>query len=123
MNTKEMLDTLAEYQYERDVAAMQKQELIDNVLTPEIKAKIADIEAEFRLTTATVDEKIADLTEQVKQAVIAEGQSVKGNYLHAVYNKGRISWDSKTLDGLAMVIPDILKARKEGEPSISIRRI
>lgn len=123
MNAKEMLDMLAEYQNERDVAAMQKQELIDSVLTPEIKAKIADIEAEFQLTTATVDEKIADLTEQVKQAVIAEGQSVKGNYLHAVYNKGRISWDSKTLDGLAMVIPDILKARREGDPSISIRRI
>ena len=123
MNTKEMLDKLAEYQAQRTIAEMDKQALIDSVLTPEIKAKLADIEAEFADKVGAVDQNINDLTAQVKQAVISDGQTVKGNYLQAVYMKGRVSWDTKTLEGLAIVMPKLLDAKKEGEPSVSIRKV
>ena len=123
MDAKEMLDRLAEYQAQRTIAEMDKQALIDSVLTPEIKAKLADIEAEFADKVGAVDQNINDLTAQVKQAVISEGQTVKGNYLQAVYMKGRVSWDTKTLEGLAIVMPKLLDAKKEGEPSVSIRKV
>ena len=123
MDAKEMLDRLAEYQAQRTIAEMDKQALVDSVLTPEIKAKLADIEAEFSDKVGAVDQNINDLTAQVKQAVISEGQTVKGNYLQAVYMKGRVSWDTKTLEGLAIVMPKLLDAKKEGDPSVSIRRV
>lgn len=123
MDTKEMLDRLAEYQAQRTIAEMDKQALIDSVLTPEIKAKLADIEAEFADKVGAVDQNINDLTARVKQAVISDGQTVKGNYLQAVYMKGRVSWDTKTLEGLAIAMPKLLDAKKEGEPSVSIRKV
>ncbi len=63
---------------------------------------------------------IDTLTEKVKAAFIENGESVKGASLHAVYSKGRVSWE---LEGLMMIIPQLKDARKEGDPSVTIRRI
>ena len=117
------LDLISEYQAQKDVLNLQKQEFIDSVLTPEIKAKIADVEAEFAGKGSTADENIATLTSEVKNMVIEVGSSVKATSLHAVYAKGRVSWDPKSLDGYAVGHPEILNFRKEGEPSVSLRRI
>jgi hypothetical protein len=59
----------------------------------------------------------------VKEQVLTKGSTAKGKYLMAVWSKGRVSWDSKTLDGLALILPQITTARKEGEPSVSFRKI
>ena len=120
---EEMLDKLAEYQAQRLMLVMDKQELTDAILTPDIVAKIEEIDIEFRSKVEGVDANIAALTEQIKTAVIQNGASVKGSHLHAVYAKGRVSWDSRKLEGLMMVIPQVAEARKEGEPSVSIRKI
>ena len=120
---EQLLDKLSDYQAQRSLIEIKKQELIDSVYTPEIKAKLQEIDAEFATQYEGVDANITAITEQIKAAVIANGESVKGLFLHAVYAKGRVSWDSKKLDGLALVIPEVLKARKEGEPSVSIRKI
>lgn len=45
MNVTEKLDTLADYQVQADMLALEKQALIDAILTPEIKAQIAEIAA------------------------------------------------------------------------------
>ena len=118
---KELLDRLAEYQSQRDAANLEKQALIDEVYTPEIKQRIAEIEAEFSGKTETVNENIAALEAEIKQAVINHGASVKGSFFHAVFAKGRVSWDTKSLDGYATAHPELLTFRKEGDPSISIR--
>jgi hypothetical protein len=55
--------------------------------------------------------------------VIAHGASVKAKFLHAVFTKGRVSWDTKMLDGLALAFPRLNEARKEGDPSVSLRKI
>ena len=55
--------------------------------------------------------------------VFTIGATVKANGLMAVYNKGRVSWDSKLLDGYAVAHPEILAARKEGDPSVTIRTV
>jgi hypothetical protein len=57
----------------------------------------------------------------VKESVIAGGESVKGEFLHAVYVKGRTTWETKLLDGFAAAHPEILQFRKVGEPSVTIR--
>lgn len=117
------INQLDEFMCQRDMIAVHKQEAIDKILTPEIKAQLADVEAEFSGQLSAVDENIASLTADIKADVLAGGATVKGERLSAVWSKGRVSWDTKMLDGMIALVPQLSKARKEGEPSVSIRKI
>lgn len=123
MNTIEKLNELAELYAQRDISTMEKQRLIDAIMTDEIKAKIAEVEAEYSGKSEAVTEKIAALESEVKELVKENGASVKGQFIHAVFTKGRVTWDSKQLDGLMIAVPQLAQARKEGEPSVSLRKI
>jgi len=123
MDTKQKLDQLAEMYAQQDVIRLDKQKLIDGILTDEIKAKIAEIEAEFKPQSEGLTQNISALESEVKTDVVTLGESVKGNVLHAVYTKGRITWDTKGLEGVLVNQPELAKFRKEGDPSVSIRRI
>ncbi len=118
---KQKLDRLAEYQAQKDAAMLAKQELIDAVYTAEIKSRMAEIEAEFEEKTEGVNANIATLEADIKAAVVEHGASVKGAVYHAVFSKGRVSWDTKSLDGYAAAHPELMTFRKEGEPSVSLR--
>lgn len=118
---KQKLDQLAEFQAQRDAAMLEKQALLDEIYTAEIKVRMAEIEAEFSGKTEAVNENIAALEAEIKQAIITHGASVKGSVFHAVFSKGRVSWDTKSLDGYAAAHPELMIFRKEGEPSVSIR--
>jgi len=120
---KSKLDELVNLRAACDALTLQKQELIDLVIPFDIKAKIADIEAEFVEKVATASEKSSNFEGEIKQAIISHGQSVKGAYLHAIFMKGRVSWDNKGLDGFMIAHPEIVAFRKEGEPSCSLRNI
>jgi hypothetical protein len=145
MDIKSELDRLADMQAQRQVIALQKQELIDKVnaekqvrideiLTDEIKSlvrsietdaawKITDIEAEFCGKYEAVDLNISVLTDDIKAAVKEHGATVKGTYLQAVYSKGRTTWMTDKLEGLALAFPPLLEAKKVGEPSVSFRDV
>ena len=117
------LDQLADFYAQRDVLALQKQELIDQVLTAEIKAKLADIDSEFGTKGEAVSANIADLESTVKAMTLTNGETVKGSHLQAVWVKGRVSWDDKGLSGYAKAHPEIESLRKQGDPSVSLRKI
>jgi hypothetical protein len=119
----EKLDRLAEFHAQRDVLSMDKQSLIDQVLTPEIKARLVEIEAEFSEKAEAVNANIATLEAEIKADILAHGESVKGQHFQAVWSKGRVSWDDKGLSGYAKAHPELLEFRKQGEPSVSIRRV
>ena len=123
MSIQEMLDQLAEYQAQRALLDVKRQELVNEVYTPEIQARLTEIDIEFAPLFNAVDENINALTDNIKAEVIATGASVKGAHLQAVYSKGRVSWDTKIIEGLAVVFPDLEKARKIGDPSVSIRKV
>jgi hypothetical protein len=121
MNTIEKLNQLAELISAVDALNIKKQALIESVLTPEIKQQLAEIDAEFAPEYEAVSEKTAVLEQEIKIDVVQAGETVKGNHLMAVFNKGRVSWDAKGLEGVLALIPEIEKFRKEGDPSVSIR--
>src|SRR5574343_1878758 len=116
MDIREKLDRLAELQASLEVIRMNKQATIDAVITPEIKARLDKIEAEYTQTSEAIQAGIESLTNEIKDEVITAGASVKGTHLHAIYAKGRVSWDSKILEGLMMVFPKLEEARKVGDP-------
>ena len=120
MNTQEKLDKIADLKSAQSLRESEKQALIDQVLTPEIKTKIAEIEAEFAASDNVTD-TINLLTEEVKSEVAQLGETVKGKFLMAVYSKPRVSWDTKALDDYIVSHPELTQFRKEGAPSVSIR--
>jgi len=121
MNIIEKLNQLAELKSAVDALNIKKQALIDSVLTDEIKQQLAEIDAEFTPEYQAVSEKTTALEQEIKTDVIQAGETIKGDHLMAVFNKGRISWDTKGLDGVLAVMPELAKFRKEGAPSVAIR--
>lgn len=119
----EKLDQLANFQAEKEVLQLQKQELIDEILTAEIKARLDDIEAEFAPRVAAVEENIAALEDEIKTAVLENGATVRGAFLRAVWYRGRVSWDTKGMEEFALSHPEVMRYRKQGQPYVSITRV
>lgn len=116
---KQKLDQLAEFQAQRDAAMLEKQALLDEIYTAEIKARMAEIEAEFSSKTEGVTANIAALKSEIEEAVKAHGKTVKSTFFQAVWSKARYSYSDDEKDGYiqAMVY------RKLGEPSVSIKAV
>lgn len=125
MSITDKLDRLAELQAAPDAIRLQKQALIDTILTDEIKAKLAEIDAEFAEPLRAAEVLAAELSEEIKAEVLAVGATVKGSHLMAVWSKGRAGgWDDGKLRGFAMAHPEILQAKKpDGEPTVSFRKV
>jgi len=119
----EKLDRLADLQSHFDVINLQFDKLREDVLTPEIKAKLEDIEAERETTLESVQGGMESLEAEIKDAVVLQGATVKGKFLQAVWSKPRVTWDTKALEGYAAGHPEIMPFRKEGKPSVSIRGV
>lgn len=117
------LDQLANYIAQRDVFSLQKNELIDQVLTPEIRARLDEIEAEFAGKMEAIEANIEALEEEIRQEALRQRSSVKGTFLRVIWHKGRTSWDTKSLDDYARSHPEVIAFRKQGQPYVSIVKI
>ena len=117
----ELLKQLSELYAQRDLLNADMATKRQEILAP-VQAQLDALEEVTAPMFEAINQKIAALENEAKEAVIQEGKSVKGFGLHLVYTAGRVTWDAKFLDGLAAAHPDIIKARKVGQPSVSIRR-
>ena len=119
----EKLDQLGELSAQEDWLRIKKQEMIDSVLTPEIKQQLSDIDAETAPEFEAITEKKKELEANIKDSVIRIGESVKGAVYHAVWSKGRVSWNDNGLMQYLSVHPEIAYLREVGNPSVSIRKV
>lgn len=120
---KELLYNLDNLKAHEDYLRLKKQEVIDGVLTEEIKQQLDEINVEFMDDFESVADSIKEATALVKTAVLEAGETVKGEHLQAVYVKGRNKWDTAGLKGYAVVNPDVLNFFTPGNPSVSIRKV
>ena len=67
------------------------------------------------------DQAIA-LEAGIKISVLEGGKSARGTDLMATWNKPRVTWNAKGLDGFAVAHPEIKAFRREGNPTCSIRK-
>ena len=123
MKAQEILEQLTDLYAQQDLLKIDRDNARDAAIPEEVEAALADIDAEFTPKLDAVAEKIAALEADAKTAVLAEGATVKGGALQAVYSKGKTTWDGKKLDGMMSIIPQLGDARKVGEPSVSIRKV
>jgi len=117
------LNALSDLYAQRDVLQIEQDTLVGGAIPDAVQIVIADIDLEYAQKRAVVGEKIAALEKTVRCAVIDVGASIKSDYLHAVYNRGRIRWDTKALIGYAIAHPEIGAFNTVGKPSVSIRSI
>lgn len=118
-----IVDRYSEVFLRKAELAAKKQELIDQVITLELKAKLASIEFEFADAETELNQQLSEAEAEVKKFVLEAGETVKGQVHMAVYSKPRVSWDNKMLEGLALAIPQVNDAKTVGQPSVSIRLI
>ncbi len=123
MNTEEKLNKLYELKTVMIETEERKQAEIDTILTPEILAQVEEIRKKWADTAESMTAEIAELEADIKADVLSCGETVKGNKLMAVWNKGRVSWDGKKLDGMRALIPQLDTARKVSEPTVAIREV
>ena len=122
MDIYEKIEKYSDLMFGIDAINQEKQTLIDEVLTPEIKEKLAEIDAEFDPKIEEILQQKSTLEAEIKQEVLQAGRTVKGTYHAFVWSKPRVSWDTKALDGYAAAHPEIAQFRTEGSPSVSVRK-
>jgi hypothetical protein len=86
-----------------------------------VQAELEALEAEYQPLFDASNERIAALELEIRQDVSTFGRSVKGAHLHAVYSKGRVSWDTRGLDKYALSHPEVVQFRAQGQPNVSLR--
>lgn len=93
----------------------------------EVLRKVQDeldaIEAEFKPALEAAEANTAALEAEIRNDVLLRGESLRGSHYQAVYTKGRVSWDSTGMNEYARDHPDVLKLRKEGQPTVSLRAV
>jgi len=122
MDIYEKIEKYSDLTFGIDAISQEKQALIDQVLTPEIKEKLAEIDAEFDPKADEIAQQKSMLEAEIKQEILEAGRTIKGTYHSFVWSKPRVSWDTKALDGYAAAHPEIQQFRIEGSPSVSVRK-
>ena len=121
MTTEDKMELYYSMREQLQLLDMKEKEEIDTVLTPEILARVDEIRAKYKDTKEAVSFELGVLEQEIKKSVLEMKETIKSKNVMAVWNKGRVSWDSKLLEGMAKLEPKLLAARKEGEPTVSIR--
>ena len=122
MDIYEKIEKFSDIGFGIDLIQQEKLALLESVMTPEIKEKLAEIDAEFDPKVDDLTQKRSMLEAEIKQEVLAAGRSIKGTYHNFSWPKPRVSWDTKALSGYAAGHPEILQFRAEGSPSVSVRK-
>ena len=79
------------------------------------------LKGSFDKETAVIQDKIKALESEIKEEVIKLQHSFKGQNIDVIYVKGKESWDGKILTGYAVAHPEILAAKKIGQPTVQFR--
>ena len=116
------LDKLSEFRA-TEAAIGQEYDKKRTKLLIEVQPKLDRLYGEYEKLFAKAREAVEDREQHIKALVVSLKESVKGSTLHAVFMNGRPSWDHKGLDGYAVAHPELLKLKKDGDPSVSIREV
>jgi len=120
---EELLDQLDDYKIGVDMLSREKARLIDEAIPPEVKATLADIEAEFRDKLLELNTEIEQLEIILKHSAVQIEETIKSDTMMVVYSKPRATWDTKGLEGYMVAHPEIEQFRKTSAMgSASIRR-
>ena len=105
---------------------IDKLEIVQTMRELIVKNALKTVEHELEVldeSVTTLNSVVASAKAAVEVAVLDKKETISGEHCMAVWNKGRESWDGSKLNGFAMAHPEILQAKKIGEPTVSFRKI
>lgn len=114
------LDKLAEIRAAMEITRANyeaKRTEILKVVATELNA----LEVEYAPLLQETQQIISNLETEIKNDVLLNGATVQGSKYKAIYMQGRVTWDTKGIIKYAEINPEILKFKKQGQPSVSIR--
>lgn len=121
MVAREILQRLADLHQERENVLTEMQQKIDAVLSP-VRAQYEAVTAEYQRELDAVNNAIKSAEANLTDQVIGVGHTVKEDGWMAVLVSGRVSWDTKGLDGYRVAHPEIEAFRSVGQPYVVIRK-
>jgi hypothetical protein len=98
-----------------------RQARLEETIPKKWLAAMAKMDTEINAERQKLSDELETLTKEVSDAVLEQGQTVSSEHLQAVFNSGRITWESKALDALVDIHPYLAKHRKVGNPYVTIR--
>jgi hypothetical protein len=114
------LERLADLRAAADLARLDYDAKREDVLK-KVKTELDALDVEYQPALEAAEANAAALEAEIKNDVLLRGESLRGSAYQAVYMKGRISWDSEGITNYARSHPEVLRFRKEGQPSVSLR--
>ncbi len=87
-----------------------------------VQAELDALESEYQPVLDAAQENASSLEAEIKNDVLLGGESVKSDLYQAIYVRGRVSWDTDGMDRYSRAHPDVLQFRREGDPSVAIRK-
>lgn len=114
------LNELAELESQLEALEAEKQARKEEILTPEMQARLDAIDEEYSKLTEPLDESISALRTRIKERDEQYRLTVKGSAFQVVWRSGPVKWDDKGLKEYAKTHPEILQYRKEGKGSAAI---
>ena len=115
------LERLTDLRAAADVARMDHEAKRAEVLR-KVQAELDALDLEFQPVLEAAEANASALEAEIKNDVLLRGESLRGSVYQAIYMKGRVSWDSAAIDQYARAHPEVLKFRREGQPSVSLRK-
>lgn len=122
MENNNLIDSYSDVVGVIEELGKEKAQLLESIIPDDIKQKIKEINEEFDFSVSEFEKIAESLREEIKKEVLAQKQTLRGKNHMAVYVRPKVSWNNEFLEGLAAVVPEIMRARKESSPSIQIRK-
>jgi hypothetical protein len=119
-HVSEKLFRLTNLQAATDLTRMDYEEKRSEILK-QVQAELDALDVEYKPLLEAAEENMATLTAEIKNDVLLHGDSVQGGAYRAMYMQGRASWDNTGMTKYAVAHPDVLKFRKQGQPSVTLR--
>ena len=113
------LDEISELKAAADLTRLEYEAHRAEILKA-VQAELDALEAEFDPLLEAASNRIVALEDEIRDAVLAHGASVKGGRLRAVYVRGHVAWDTRALDVYTLSHPEVATFRKEGPPGVRL---
>lgn len=91
------------------------------VILEQIQPLLEALDAEFAGRLRATGEEVQRLDAAAREAVLAYGASFRHAGVYAVYNRPRVTWDSRGLVQYMETHPEVGEFRRVGKPSASLR--
>jgi hypothetical protein len=86
-----------------------------------VQAELDALESEYQPLLEAAEKNASTLESEIKNDVLLAGESVITDVYQALYMKGRVTWDTTGIDRYAQSHPEVLRFRKQGQPSVTLK--